>query len=224
MNSRVIAAIAAAVLAIVGIGAVVVYAAGAQNRAFGGATLVSVYRTTADIGANASSDEVQGNIEEVRLPTAAVPKGAIRELSDISGLKTTVPLIAGEVLVAGRFDEGGSSAASGSAVPEGLQEITVSLPLDAAGSVTAGIKVGVILMAETDDEPARPLARMVAREILVTGVADSGEGKLVTLATNGKLATEISGAARWGGIRLTVQNDDTDDDGGNAADIRRLVK
>ncbi len=222
MNSRVIAAIAAAVLALVGIGAVVVYAAGAQNRAYGGATLVSVYRTTADINANASAADVKNSIEEVRIPNAAVPKGAIRELADIEGLKTTVPLIAGEILVSGRFDAGGSAAASGSTVPKGLQEITIALGPDTAGNISAGQKVGILVTAETTD--GGQAARMIAQEVLVSAISEGGDGKLVSFATNGTLATQIAAAARFGQIRLTIQNDDTTKDGGKSFDARNLVK
>lgn len=221
MNSRVIAAIAAAVLALVGIGAVVFYAAGAENRAFGGATLVTVYRTTDEVSANASADEVKDVIEEVRLPNAAVPKGAIKQLADIEGLKTTVPLVAGETLVEARFDKGGSSAASGSDLPKGLQEVTVALGPDTAGAVNAGHRVGIIVTAETSD--GNQAARMIAQSVLVTGVAEGGDGKLVTFATNGRLATQIAAAARFGQIRLSIQNEDTEKDGGNAFDARRLV-
>lgn len=221
MNSRVLAAIAAAVLAFVGIGAVVMYAASAQTRAFDGATLIPVYRTTGDVNANASAEEVQKNIEEVRLPTSAVPKGAIRELADIQGLKTTVPLVAGEVLVTGRFDAGGSSAASGSAVPKGMQEVTIALGADAAGSVAAGHRVGIILSAEDSD--GKPTSRMFAQSVLVTAVSGT-DGKFVTFAANGTLATQIAAAAQGGAIRLTIQNDDSAKDGGESVKSQSLVK
>ena len=221
MNSRVLAAIAAAILAFVGIGAVVMYAASAQTRAFGGATLVTVYRTTAEVNANSSSEDVQASIEEVRLPTSAVPEGAIRELSDIQGLKTTVPLIPGEVLVEGRFDKGGSAAASGSSVPKGLQEVTIALGVDAAGSVAAGHRVGIILSAE--DSEGKPTSRMFAQSVLVTSVTGT-EGKFVTFAANGKLATQIAAAAQGGAIRLTIQNDDSVKDGGESVKSQSLVK
>lgn len=222
MNSRVLAAIAAAVLALGGIGAVVFYAAGAQNRAYDGATLVSVYRTTADVSANATAEEVGNAVEEVRLPNAAIPKGAVRELADIQGQKTTVPLVAGEILVTGRFDEGGSSSASGSTVPKGLQEITVPLGLDTSASAASGQKVGIIVSGETPD--GDPVARMIAQNVLVTSVVEAGDGRLVTFAANGALSTQIAAAATYGQIRLTLQNDDTASDGGKSVNAKSLVK
>lgn len=222
MKTRVFAAIAAAVLALVGIGAVALYAASAQSRAFGGATLVTVYRVTGDISANSSSDEVKNQLEEARLPNAAIPKGAVKELADIEGLKTTVPLVAGEILVTARFDAAGSSAASGSAVPKGLQEVTIALGPDAAGGVEAGHRVGVIVTAESQNGE-RQGARMIAQSILVTGVNASGDGTLVTLAVDGKMATQVSAAVRFGQVRLSIQNDDTNKESGGTYDAGKLI-
>src|SRR5690606_24701836 len=120
MNSRVIAAIAAALFAIIGIGAVVAYAASAKNRAFEGAEMVEVYRVVNDLAANADSATVGDNVEAVSLPNASIAKGAIRDLKTIEGLKTTVPLVAGEQLLESRFDKEGAKAASKANVPDGL--------------------------------------------------------------------------------------------------------
>jgi pilus assembly protein CpaB len=221
MNSRVLAAIAAAVLALVGIGAVVYYANSANSRAFGGAQLKSVYRATGDIHANATAEEVQEKVVAVRVPNSAVGKGAITNLADIQGLKTTVPLVEGEILVKSRFDEGGSSAASGSAVPKGMQEITVPFTAANAGKVSAGQRVGIIVVGDGGDGTA---ARMFAQGVLITGVEASGEGMLVTFAANGQLSTQIAMAAAGGQMRLTIQNDDATKDGGKSVEIQSLVK
>lgn len=220
MNSRVIAAIAAAVLAAVGIGAVYAYASGANSRAFDNAALVGVYRVTGEIGANASAEDVQAKVETVRVPKAAIPSDAVTSLSNIQGLKTTVPLVTGEILSKSRFSESGSSGTAGSAVPKGLQEVTIALGADAAGNVAAGQRVGIILTAEGDGAAA---TRMFAQSVLVTNVSE-GDNKLVTFAASGKLATQIAAAAQGGTIRLTIQNDDTNKDGGDSVKAPSLVK
>nr|AGC71613.1 hypothetical protein [uncultured bacterium A1Q1_fos_1053] len=222
MNSRLIAAIAAALLALLGIGAVVYYANSANSRAFNGAELVSVYRTTQAVSANATAEEVQNSVSQVRLPTNAVGKDAVRDLADIQGLKTTVPLIEGEVLVKGRFDKGGSSAASGSSLPKGLQEITVPFTTATAGNVSAGQRVGIILVGDSGDDGLA--ARMFAQNVLLTGVETIGDQKLVTFAANGELATQIAAAAQGGQMRLTLQNADSTKDGGKSIKVQSLVK
>lgn len=225
MNSRVVAAIAAAILAVIGIAAVVIYAASANNRAFGGASLVEVYRATDDISANSTADEVEKKAELVKLPNSAVAKGAIKDLSDIKELKTTVTLLAGEQLVIGRFAKAGSSAAGGAEVPKGLQEISLLLPNDAGVSqvIKTGQNVGVIALVEDGEGKARQ-ARMIGQGIRVTAVEAVDNVTQVTLATNGTLATNIAAAAQYGQIRLTVQNDDTEKDGGKTVEAEKIVK
>lgn len=224
MNSRVIAAIAAALFAIIGIGAVVAYAASAKNRAFEGAEMVEVYRVVNDLAANADSATVGDNVEAVSLPNASIAKGAIRDLKTIEGLKTTVPLVAGEQLLESRFDKEGAKAASAANVPEGLQEISVSL--DAAAGIgeriDEGVRVGVIATVEKGEDKR---ARMIAQNILVTNVKSNEDSTMVvTLAVNTTQATQVAAAAQFGQVRLTVQNDKTNRDGATAVDVGTLVK
>ncbi|RZL70526.1 MAG: hypothetical protein EOP29_23315 [Rhodococcus sp. (in: high G+C Gram-positive bacteria)] len=224
MNSRVIAAIAAAVLAIVGIGAVVAYAASAKNRAFEGAELVKVYRVVNDLSANADSATVGDNVELVSLPNASVAKGAVSDLKAIEGLKTTVPLVQGEQLLDSRFAKEGAKAAAKANVPDGLQEMSVSL--DAAAGVgeriDEGVRVGVIATVEQDKDKR---SRMIAQNVLVTNVKSNEDNTMVvTLAVNTSQATEVAAAAQFGQVRLTVQNDKTNRDGASAVDVGTLVK
>lgn len=224
MNSRVIAAIAAALFAIIGIGAVVAYAASAKNRAFEGAEMVEVYRVVNDLAANADSATVGDNVEAVSLPNASIAKGAIRDLKTIEGLKTTVPLVAGEQLLESRFDKEGAKAASAANVPEGLQEISVSL--DAAAGIgeriDEGVRVGVIATVEKGEDKR---ARMIAQNLLVTNVKSNEDSTMVvTLAVNTTQATQVAAAAQFGQVRLTVQNDKTNRDGAAAVDVGNLVK
>ncbi|MBC9226356.1 hypothetical protein GL325_08490 [Aeromicrobium sp. 636] len=224
MNSRVIAAIAAAVLAIIGIGAVVAYAASAKNRAFEGAEMVQVYRVVNDLSANADSATVGGNVELVDLPNAAIAKGAVQDLKDIEGLKTTVPLVAGEQLLASRFAKEGAKAAEAANVPNGLQELSVALdPAASVGErIGEGVRVGVIVSMEKDGEKR---SRMFAQNILVTNAQVNEDGSaLITLAVSTQQATQVASAVQFGQVRLTVQNDKTNRDGTSAVEAGTLVK
>ncbi|GAA3544470.1 hypothetical protein AFL01nite_16670 [Aeromicrobium flavum] len=224
MNSRVIAAIAAAVLAIIGIGAVVAYAASAKSRAFDGAELVEAYRVVSDLDANADSATVADNVELVKLPNAAVAKNRVTDLKDIEGLKTTVPLVAGEQLLSTRFDKEGAKAASGAKLPDGLQEI--SLSLDAAAGVgeriDENVRVGVIATVEKGEDKR---SRMIAQNVLVTHVKSNEDNSMVvTLGVTTSQATQVAAAAQFGQVRLTIQNDKTKRDGASAVDAGNLVK
>lgn len=223
MNSRVIAAIAAAVLAILGIGVVALYASSARNAAYDGAELVTVYRVANDIAADADSATVEGNVEQVSLPNDAIAKGAVRDLATIAGLKTTVPLIAGEQLLESRFAKDGAKSAGGNAaVPAGMQEMAVALDpaVGVADRIGEGARVGVIALVEENKR-----GRMFAQNVLVTGVEKSEEGAMrVTLAVTTQQATQIATAVQFGTVRLTVQNDKTDRGGAASVEVGTLVK
>lgn len=230
MNKRVVAAILAVVLAIIGLLAVALYAANANKRAFDGAATVKVFQATKAIPADADAAMVTASVAEVDLPAKSIAPGAVRNLSDIAEMRTTVPIVPGEVLLAARFDESGSSGSSGaSGFPAGLQEVSVELAPDAAvgTAVQPGSKVGLIGTITPPGDGATPLTRMFAQDVLVTSVsgAEVGGGGVVTFAVNGKLATQIAGIISQGGsIRLSAQNADTDKDGGSPVDARTLVK
>lgn len=228
MNGRVIAAVAAALLAIFGLGAAALYVSGANARAFDGAVLTKVYVVQKDISADASAAEVAESVAVVEIPEKSVAVGAITDLGDIEGKRATVPLVTGEQLIKSRFDAAGSAgASSGAGVPKGLQEVSVQLePANAGGSaVKPGTKVGLIVTT-VPGENKEALSRMFQQGILVTGVTEgaNGAGGIVTLAVNGGQATQIAAAAQAGTIRLTAQNPDTDSKSGGSVSASELVK
>lgn len=224
MNTRVVAAVLAAVLAIVGIAALWTYAASANRRAFDGAELATVYQVTEPIGANADASQVGSSVKQVKVPNSAVAKGAITDLATIEDLKTTVPLVTGEQLVAARFDKSGAKAVRSASIPDGLQEVSVELGPAAGLSdrLEEGARAGVIVTLERKDEQR---ARMVAQNLVVTGVTKLDNGNVVaTLAVTTAQATQIAAGAQFGQIRLTVQNDETDRSGASSLDAGALVK
>ncbi len=227
MNGRVIAAIAAALLAILGLGAAAVYVSGADARAFDGAALTKVFVVQQGIPADADAGAVSGSVAVVELPQKSVAVDAVTDLAQIEGKLTTVPLVPGEQLIESRFDEAGSAGkASGGAVPKGLQEISVALdPATAGGSaVQVGTKVGIIATLAADGKD--PRSKMFLQNIPVTGVSAGTEtgGGIVTLAVTGEQATQIAAAAQAGAIRLTAQNAQTDRKSGGAVSAGDLVK
>lgn len=229
MNGRVIAAVAAALLAILGLGAAAVYVSGAEARAFDGATLVKVFVVEKDIPADADAAAVADSVAAVEVPQKSVAVGAVEDLGAIKSLRTTVPLVKGEQLIRSRFDEAGSAGGSGGAgVPKGMQEVSLKLePANAGGpAVKAGTKVGIIVTTAPDGDGKKSLSKMFLQNILVTGLTESadGSGGIVTLAVNGQQATRVAAAAQSGVIRLTAQNVDTDTDAGGSVSAGDLVK
>lgn len=236
MNKRIVAVIGAAVLALVGVVTLAAYAQNADDRAFNGAQLASVLQVTRSIPSDSSAADVASSVKSVKLPRKAIADGAISDLSDVAGLRTTVQLEPGELLLASRFAKGGSDSATGgspSAVPKGYQEVTVQLPLAEAGGgvLKAGDLVGVVASYPTTDTGGfTQLAKNFVRVTRVVGATASSDGKdigaqqLITLAVLTRDAGRIINAAEFGKLWLTEQNKDTATGNGGSVTKSEITK
>ena len=227
MNKRVIAALAAVFLAAVGVVMLINYASAADDRAFNGATLEKVLQINEPIAANTKAEDLAGKVKTVDLPRSAIAKGAATSLRDIAGLSTTTDLEPGEQVLLSRFAKpGGKSASkSKSAVPKGMQEVTI--PLDAARAVAGTFKVGdtVGIVASYTPKEGEPFSRLILNRVQITWInggaaatADQvGGTQMITVAVSGRNAIRIVNAVEFGKVWATKQNADTDT--GNAGTI-----
>jgi Flp pilus assembly protein CpaB len=170
MRIRIIGAILALVLAVVGALIVVVYVRDADIRAANGASLVEVYVVEELVPTGTAGEEIADYIRVERLAANSIQPDAITELADVDGLVTTVPLLPGDQLVEGRFADPADLAAQGTVVvPDGLQEVTLALPVEqvVGGAVRGGSKVGVVVSFVGADEATTQFA---LNDVLVTRV------------------------------------------------------
>lgn len=232
MNKRVIAAVAAGVLALLGVLVLVVWAQGANDRAFEGAKLVTVVRTTDDVSQGASVSDLAESTELVKLPAESVPDGAVTDLDQVAGLATSASLQAGEVLLKSRMVSPGDRKGS-TDVPKGFQEISIALDPEhsVAGTIKAGDKVGMVVTFEPKDSNAPQLTDFVLNQVLVTKaktaiVGDEGEisGSMITLAVKTLDAERIVHSQKWGTVWLTLQNSDTDTSGAKLITAKEVVE
>lgn len=221
MRTRIIAVVVAAVLAVVGAGVLVMAVRSADDRAAAGEQLVPVLVVTAAIPAGTSGDHLGGSVRVEKIPAAYVPRDAVADASDLAGLVAAVDLVAGEQVLAGRFQTPAELASSGArvSVPAGLQEVAVAVDLQriAGGAVGPGDKVGVFVSFDpTSGEGST--TQLLLDQVLVTsvtsGVASSDEAVtqglvLVSLALTAEQATAVVHAAEFGHIWMSSQNDDT---------------
>jgi Flp pilus assembly protein CpaB len=148
MRIRIIGAILALVLAVVGAIAVIAYVRDADVRAANGATLTQVYIIEEPVPAGTPGEEIGAYIRVQRLAANSIQPDHVSALSDLAGLVSTVPLLVGDQLVEGRFADPADLAAQGNVlVPDGLQEVTLALPVEqvVGGAVRGGSKVGVVV-------------------------------------------------------------------------------
>jgi pilus assembly protein CpaB len=211
-----IAAVAAVLLAALGVFSLISYAQGANNRAFADTKMVEVLRVQTDIPSGTPDDRVAGSVKLVEIPAVAKVAGALTTLTAVKGKSTNASLNVGEQVVADRFG-GAVGTKSPTTVPKGFQEVSVSVagPRVAGGKLKAGDKVGVVVSYAHKDGTVGDTS-FTLDGVLVTRVAssatagdDSTPALLVTFAVNGIDAEKIVNASEFGKVWLTLQNGDT---------------
>ncbi|MDX6276565.1 MAG: pilus assembly protein CpaB [Nocardioidaceae bacterium] len=234
MNKRAIAAIAAGVLALLGVLVLVLYAQGANDRAFNGAKLVPVVRFTNDVSAGTSAADLAADTQIAKLPSASVPAGAVTNLSQVAGLSTNASVQKGEVLLKSRMAAPGGRSKGSTGVPKGYQEISIALDAEhsVAGSLKAGDRVGLIATFEPKDGTKAQFTNFSLNQVLVmkadttfaTGNKADITATMVTLAVKELPAEKIAHAQKWGAVWLTRQNADTDTSGSKIITAEDVVK
>lgn len=214
MKKQIIIIGTAALLAVLGIVALVAYANNADDRAFEGTEMVKVVRATADVPAQTTAADLADKVEVAEVPRAALVPGALTSLDDIGDMVTSVALVPGDQLSTAKL-AAPEDVKGGTTVPQGMQELT--LPVAGArlagGAVKAGDRVGVI--SSYSGVTSNPINGLLVLRV-DTGVAGAEDtaGPLVTVAVNTLDAEKLVHTLEFGTIWLTLQNDDTDTGGG----------
>jgi pilus assembly protein CpaB len=134
MTRRVLALLAAILLALVGTAALVVYVSSAEQRALAGEQLVEVYVVTTVIPSGTPAEDVENLVVVEQVPVKIRAQAAVDDLSALVGRVAAVDLLPGEQLVAGRFVERSEFADQriGIDVPDDMVEVTVELEAERA--------------------------------------------------------------------------------------------
>lgn len=153
MNKRLIGVAVAALLALLGTVVILRYVNDADERARADVELVEVFVIQDKVGAGADERELRSAIGTEEVSANTVVDGVLTDLRQLDGKVAAVDLVPGEqVLLSRLIDE--SSFNSGrtrlTSVPDGLQEITVSLEPQRllGGQIVPGDTVGVIASFE----------------------------------------------------------------------------
>lgn len=202
MPRRIIAAVAAVVLAVVGAVVLVSYVRGADSRAQAGEQLVDVLVVGSEVAPGTSAGELAGSVSVERVPQRLVADDAVSDLAALGDQVTTASLLPGDQLLAGRFADRQSLAPAGTVLaPEGLVEISVTLDAQRAvgGVLEAGDKVGIQLTNEESADGGVTAFSVfrVFRDVLVTrvvrpeGTSDPAAPYVVTLALSPQDASVV---------------------------------
>lgn len=221
MKKQLIVVAAAAVLAVLGIVALIKYAGDADERAFEGTEMVAVVQATADVPAGTPVSDISGSVTTAKVPRAALVPGALASLDDVEGKVTGVALVPGDQLSDVKFT---NTVKATNTLPKGMQELTI--PVAGArlvgGAIAAGDKVGVF--SSYDGVTANPINDLLILKV-DTGIAggDEAAGTLVTVAVKTLDAEKIIHTMEFGKIWLTKQNEDTDTSGGKVITRKDLA-
>lgn len=166
MHRRIIAALAAVLLAVVGVVLLTGYVSGADQRAMAGMKTTSVLVVTGPVEAGTPAEDLVKLVKPRELPRAAVAPGALTSLKQVSGRITAADLVAGEQLLAGRF-AAPDAKLEGVDVPDGMHEVTVMLESQRVlGSrIVAGDTVGVFVTSHESR-----MTHLVLHQALVTRI------------------------------------------------------
>lgn len=236
MRTRIIALVIAAVLAIVGGVVLVTYVRGADQRAAGDAELVDVLVVQQEVPAGTAAAQLALVASVDRIPEAFLAEGALtslEQLDEYAGQVTSAALVPGEQLIAARLASPGDFVGGGGSipVPEGLQEISISLDAQRVlgGRLAAGDHVGVLVtVPEAQDSPAQTFLRY--DQVLVTAVggafAEDGSASgavTVTLAVERDQAQAIVFAQETATLWLSKQAEGLESTGGGPATRADLI-
>ncbi|TFB62275.1 Flp pilus assembly protein CpaB [Cryobacterium sp. TMT2-17-1] len=239
MKTRLIGAILAIVLAIVGTVVLTGYVNSADARAADGAEFVSVYLVADEIPAGTEASAITDLITAKQIPALAAVPGRVTKLSDLEGLVADTALMPGEQLLESRWVTPATRAASGDvALPEGMQAVSIALPVErvVGGTIKPGDTVGVVISATikgADGAEDTPISRQVFHKVLVTAVregtstppadgadaaAEAAETVMVTLARPTADIQKLVWGKEFGSVWLTIEPKTADETGSAVVD------
>ena len=188
------------------------------------------------VPAGTPASELGGSVAMKPLPKSTLTEGTVTDLAALGTKVTAVSLVPGEQLLASRMvDADAFLGPSRVAVPDGMQEISIKLPIDrvVGGKITAGDTVGIFIsLPEGSSATQSAGTQLTFHKVLVTAAqfsngsaaqpdtaqGDKAEGAmgstnsnqsdgtyLITVARNSVDATRLVYAVEFGKIYLSKE-------------------
>jgi pilus assembly protein CpaB len=189
---RLLAALAALLLLVVGTVVLLAYVRGADARALAGVRTVDVLVAEQPIPEGTSGDQLADLVRTEKVPAKTAVAGRVTDLSALAGRVADVDILPGEQLLSGRFVSPDSRQGPGQVdVPAGLQEVSVLLEPQRAvgGRLAAGDTVGVHL--SLDGQTDVVLSRVLVTQVQGAPVAVA-DGEATDTASSGGAAPSAS--------------------------------
>lgn len=215
VNRRVIAAVVAALLAVVGGFLIVSYVRAADERALAGQKPVEVLVVSGEVAEGTTAEALAESVTTTELPAKAVPENALTSLDEVSGLVVTADLHPGEQLLTTRFAHPETVRKTEVDIPTGLQQLSLLLEPQRiiGGHLEPGDTVGIFVsMPKNEEGPAQ--THLILNQVLVTRV-QGGVDMSVGAETENDEATEAGSAVPAALVVVTLATD--------AASAERIV-
>lgn len=151
MKTRLLGGIAALLVAIIGTVLLVSYVQNADKRALANTETELVYIVEKPIAAGTTVEKLTNSVVKKEIPKLALASDTVTDLNELGSKVTSVSLQPGEQLLSTRMVEANSLVGPARVqVPDGLQEITLKLPIErvVGGKIKAGDTVGVFVSLE----------------------------------------------------------------------------
>jgi pilus assembly protein CpaB len=225
MKRRVIAAIAAILLASVGAVLLTSYVRGADNRAMAGMQTAKILVVKTLIPKGTSAEALGTLVSLKTLPVKAIAAGTLNSLTPIVGQVSTVDLQPGEQLLGSRFvDPATLEDPDEVKIPPGMEQLSVAMerPRMLGSLLVPGSMVGVFVSLPKDGSQP-PQTHLVLHKVLVTKVGEelppagdaqpdakaASENVVVTFAVKARDAEKIVFGAEHGRLWLSLEPSDS---------------
>ncbi len=228
MRRRLLAALAALLLAATGAVVLLAYVRGADARALAGVQTVDVLVVDQPVAEGTPGEDLAGLVRTARLPAKAVVPGGVTDLGQLAGQVATSDLQPGEQLLAARFAAPADLTVPGTVPPpEGASEVSILLEPQRAvgGRLAAGDTVGVhvsldgrthvllsrVLVTQVQGAPS-PAPDGQTTDTAAGGAAPSAS-LMVTLGLRPEAAEAVVFAMEHGTVWLTLEPEGVDPTG-----------
>ncbi len=228
MRRRLIAALAALVLAATGAVVLLAYVRGADARALAGVQTVDVLVVDRPVAEGTPGEDLADLVRTERLPAKAAVPGGVTDLDALSGQVATADLQPGEQLLAARFAAPEDLTVPGTVpAPAGTSEVSILLePQRAVGGRLAGgdtVGVHVSLDGKTHAVLNRVLVTQVqgapapadgqTTDTAATGGAAPSASLMITLGLRPEQAEAVVFGMEHGTVWLSLEPEGVDLDG-----------
>ena len=218
MKRRVFGIIIAVVLALVGVGVLVSYVQGAEDRALAGQKTVEVLVAAEAIEAGTPAGDLDGKLE-IKTVTANVrAEGAVTSIDQLGERVSEIDLLPGDQIVKARFVDADEAQAGAATAEDGenMLQATVALEPERAlgGLIKPGDTVGVVASFEIPDTSSST-THLTLQAIQITNVQLEQSSTAVESEGGEQADDDEAAAAPTGRFLVTLSVD--------APSLERLV-